>query len=219
MWGKLSEHQNVFTKLPLFTTMDYKKGLQRIELVAPAHPLLPMLQQGETAINRMYMEQVLKEIKDLPEVTPKSTLSADKPNDAYKEIKALYAKKNKTRNQYFICKSNKERKVINRQLIVLRSDIHTLFRRIEYYEKNGTFPAIQDVEPAIISEENPMLLNRMLLNTRSNISRYKKKITTAYEQNASKSDIEKLELRLKRFTEKKDSIEQKLSSTKATKQN
>lgn len=201
---------------------DYPQGVELVALYAPGHPLLPMLRSGETGINRIYLSGIVPELKAGPSrvTTPSgNTTAGSQPPEAtylYRRQRELLKGRAITRNQYheYFLRSDvpavQARRRINRQLIDIRIELHDISRQIEYFEKTGkliTVPEVSEVVSPIAQAGH-----KSLLNARSNVSRWKRKLEKLYNEKAPKAAIEKAELKLKKYQTERDLLHSKLTN-------
>lgn len=197
---------------------DYAEGVELVRIYAPEHPLLPMLEEGETALNAMYLSGIIPDLKvDSEQRTTEPPLTADcrLPTAGYLYLrqKELLHGRAITRNRFHEYGLRNDvpavqaRARINEELINIRKELHDVSRKIERYEKTGELITIPDLSEVVSPVDEAALQD--LLNARSHVSRIKGQLRKLYENNAPKEQIEKKELQLKRWETTRDMIIEK----------
>lgn len=192
---------------------SYDEGIELVELYAPTHEMLDILKNGPSAINCLYLRQAVEGLviaKPLPRVRViKEKLSG--PKELYAKLRALQAQKAKRRNQFFSVNTDEARATISDDLIDFRKEIHELCRQIEFYEEKGELIIIPEsvTNEEVIETEDLFELQKMLTNTRSNLTKNKKKLSAAYAER-DKTKINKYKPKVESLTTKKELLESKI---------
>lgn len=186
----------------------YEEGVELLQLLQPQHPLLLTLKAGVSPMNRIYLRNALGSIT---EAAPAAASTPAKKDDnapaLLRQLRALMAKKNKLRNSFHDCTNDTQRIAVNRKLIALRAEIHLVSRKWDYFKEFGTEPP--EPEAPKKKKLKGVDAHRKVLNIRSNISKYKKKIPEAYAAKDQKL-IDKWESKLQQFQEQLEYYEQQL---------
>jgi hypothetical protein len=194
----------------------YRDGVELLKEYAPNHPLLPVLLEGHSVLNQLYLEEAIDTIRLDQTSTqhPAPNTKKDEATDLIRQLKELLHAKAIRRNEFldFGMRTDKHanaaRVNINADLIEMRKKIHQLSNRKAYYEKTGELPKIPEIPP--ISSEikgDNFALQKKLFNLRANISKYKKKIRVGYAGNADAKKISFLEIKLKSLENDRDIIQ------------
>lgn len=203
-----------------YKKMDYAEGVELVELYEPDHPLLSMLKEGETPMNKIYLTGIIPDLKAPAPTTEEepATATVAKPpptiHHLYIRQKELLHGRAITRNKFheYGLRSDvpavQARQRINQDLIAIRKELNDVSRKIEHYESTGQLVQVPDVSDVVspIAEAD----HQALLNARSNVSRWKRKVAKLYEQKADKEKIQSAELRLKKYETERDFLDEKL---------
>lgn len=204
----------------------YTEGVELLKEYAPTHPLLPVLLQGHSVINQLYLEEAIDTISFNTPPPPSTTKRVSEAQQLIKELKELLHAKAIRRNQYLDYGMRKDkhanaaRAAINADLIEMRKKINQLVLRKAYFEKTGELPKIpENKPPATEIKGDNFALQKQLANVRSNISKYKRKITNAYKTNADPAKISRWEIKLKSLENDRDIIQDTIHQQTAAKAN
>ena len=111
----------------------------------------------------------------------------------------------------FIETDNAGRKHVMEQIASLNSDINSIRTKLDHFKEHGQLPAKQDPAPVhpspteTVIPDDPILMKNLLLNTRSTISKLKKKIA----EGADPDKLRELEVDLQKKTELASEIQRR----------
>lgn len=125
------------------TDEDYKDGLAFVEIELPGHALLPKLREGISAVNKLYLKQLIDEARK-----EQQKKAEDKPLDQEEpklmalnaQRRKLYAKRAKLSNAFHRLRSKKQRAMNSEQIQIIQRDIIAIEAQIHHWKVTGERP-------------------------------------------------------------------------------
>jgi hypothetical protein len=193
----------------------YIDALEQITLENPAEPLLPLLKNGFSRVNVLYMRSALKRLADRPpaEVIPGQNQPPDGDilKSIYREQQHLRGARNKASNEFHNCQSDEARADVSRQILALEGAIAENEKKIAHYQVHNELPTEQTDE--FVIPDDPIEMMKSQSSIRAQISQVKRKLDLlADQQQPDQKAIQKYEAKLLKLKLQKGYVETAIKS-------
>lgn len=158
------------------TKHDYEQNLKWLLEKKPNDPLLPLMRDGYSRINVVYMRHAIKGLV-VKEEQPAEAASPETIDPVLRELWAekgrLFRYRAKLSNRFHECKTDMDRKQVNEEILQVWQKILGIDAKIRTYEQHGVLP---DEADEFALPDNPAELVRKLFSIRTMISAEQSKL-------------------------------------------
>lgn len=200
------------------TRAKYSECLARIESANPGEILLPLLREGWSGKNVIYMKAALRRLgAGMPQrAAQKGNVAgaSDVLASLYKAQQVLRAQRAKTSNSFHDCKTDADRRAVSARILEIEKEIRANEGRISHWKAYGHLPVDAGDEEESLPED-PIALMRALASINSRISQTKKKLLDLGrlpDKDPERSQIQKYEAKLAGLKLEKGHAEQKIKA-------
>lgn len=199
------------------TRAKYSECLARIESANPGEILLPLLREGWSGKNVIYMKAALRRCSaNAPQqASPKGNMagSSDVLASLYKAQQVLRGQRAKTSNSFHECKTDADRRAVSARILEIEKEIRVNEGKITHIKTHGHLPL--DIVREEVLPDDPIALMRTLASINAKISQTKKKLLelgALSDNDPQRSQIPKYEAKLAGLKLEKGHAEQKIKA-------
>lgn len=204
---------------------NYFDGVELVEKVSPNEPLLPLLKNGATIVNRLFLKKIMERIyDDFPTSQQQLVTASAKRHDkkgekeaskqldnsdfhriAEKELAACYVKRRQLSNSFHDCKTDAERASVSDAIKDKIQEINELKTRISVFKETGIMPQKSTAKEFEIPESDADLV-LAIQNFRAKVSA-QKRLLKDYDSQNRKNSKEEHQLKLVEYQNRLKQLE------------
>lgn len=135
------------------TAKEYFDNLTWLEQVRPGYVLLPVIREGYTPVNILYLEHALKELATEPDAPVTAHEKVIKGNDPERvkslhvQKRQLYGERHKLSNSFHDCTTDNERAEVSDQIGRIQDQIEQVQKLLRIWQEKGTLPQEENEDP------------------------------------------------------------------------